>query len=236
MLRRLQLATQGLVSNQRIMQEFSQAARAGVLSQAEIADAFSLVTQAAQDMGRSVDDSIRALGTALSTGELGSLAELGVNVGQVRTEVTAAGISAESAAGRTRMLQLAMGQLRADMPDLGTGLDNTGDGLTRISVAAGNARDAMANSFGTNQELSQQLTAMAATVDTLTPAFVRLGNVLANSVLIAFNQIIPILIEVESILGDTTHRLSSMVRTAMDQGETLARQRGSEEVLGRGRF
>jgi len=229
LLARLQNMTRGLVSNQRLMTEFTQAARAGMLDQEEIARAFALVTSASTAMGRSVDESIQRLGTALSAGQLEGFAEFGVNIGQIRTALTDMGLSAESGEGRVQGLRMAMRQMQEDAPDLGGELDNTGAGIQRMTVALENARDTMALTLGTNQQLAGEITRLGASVESLSPRFAQLGVIIAEEVNIAFDYLVPILREVETAIGDTSHTISRLFQETLQGGDRVLAQRARQQ-------
>jgi hypothetical protein len=177
-LARLEQATGRLVGNMRLMREFNQADRAGLLNEKQIEASFALVTRASQDLGENVEQMLQRLGSALSSGELGMFADLGVNIGEVQRQVRAAGESMETTRGRTHGLLAAFAQLAAQTRDTDHAAGHLGDAAQQIGVAWENVRMAFYRTFAENPEFTQDLVRVADAIAAMVPHAIDLAEII----------------------------------------------------------
>ncbi len=154
MLAGLRQATGGLIRDTELMREATQAMRANLQSEDEIRRWYQVVARGAQDSGESIETMHTALGNMLSGGGLEEvLTKIGVPMSEVREEITRAGLSMESTAGRSRALSLALVQAEGATEGMDNSAGNLNDTWTALGSSAGNFYDQIARGFSENDRL-----------------------------------------------------------------------------------
>ncbi|MHC4644082.1 MAG: hypothetical protein ACYTBJ_01175 [Planctomycetota bacterium] len=152
-LSRLNAVSGGLLTNTELMAGYTQAMRAGIVSQEDFIGAIETTVRAAQDMGKNMTGSIQAVITAMSGGGMEGLGQLGVNVLEIRERLQNMGETMESTTGRAMAFEMALVQMREDMGRVSNSAGHLGDVWQQLYVIAKNFIDKVGQGFAENQQL-----------------------------------------------------------------------------------
>jgi hypothetical protein len=150
----LQNATGHLLTNVELQREYIQVFRSGLVdSEEEIARFYRAVTRGAQDTEESTTDMLKSLGDALTSGETGVFTRLGINVQFFKDQLSRAGVSAESSAGKARLLNMILGELERTTEGIDNSAGNMNDTFTRTNVALENMTDTVARNISESTDM-----------------------------------------------------------------------------------
>lgn len=153
LLRRLQDLSGYQVRQSAIMQSWSSAMDAGLVSASEYERWLVHITQISQARGSDPAALLERMRDVLSGGNLAGLAELGVNVGDVTKRLHEMGLSAETTEGKAAAFDIALQQLDGTQTQTAVSIDTLSDSWRASSNAANDYIDNVSRAITTNDAL-----------------------------------------------------------------------------------
>lgn len=213
-------AAGGLSRNIDLMRESTQALRAGLVDEDEIARWYRAVTRGAQDTGESVQDMHRALGNMLSGGGMEEvLTKLGVNVGRIRDEMRDAGLSMESAKDRSVALDLALAELERATGGTGNEASNLNDTWARLANTIGDSHDEFARGFSESSRMRDVFRGLNEQLSTGVTSWQSWGSVMGSVVANTAQRVV----EVAAAIAELNAQIFTILRIEWAGGSAQGR-------------
>jgi len=219
MARRLHDASGGFVRMADQMGRANAIMRAGLVDNDELVQWTEVVTRAAQDTNQSVEQAMTRMTAALTGGGLEeAFRTLGVNILDVRQELTTLGLSMETPEGMARALDIALAQLQDELGDVDNSAGNLNDAWTAITVTLQDWYDQMALAFSTNEDLLDFFTALNRALEEALPSAESWGETFAE----AFMEIIELFVECTRVAIPVAQGINEIWRASLQLTRAVA--------------